>query len=178
MSAFLETGFKRRLAQVLVALLFVFISLPSILLLVLLSIHRISPLHGWLGEFAGTFMLGLSFPLDDPTSQFSTVIVATLPAIVAVVCFEVDTGPDNTKAASSRLNGLGKVTIIALIVGAICSLLLLIVFNVAFGFVDELINSADITKAVQLLMTGILSFQFLYIIKLLGVENAVAGTGS
>lgn len=80
MNNLLQDGFRRRLVQVLIALLFALICLPSLLLLLLLAIQRTLGLQGWVAE-AGSFLVhALSFPLLDATSQLSTVIVATLPA--------------------------------------------------------------------------------------------------
>lgn len=173
----LQDGFRRKVAQVVLAAMFFAICIPSILLTLLLVFHRLKALQGWAGEFANTFMLTLSYPLVDPSSQLSSVLVATLPAIVAVVCYETVL-IDGKAQASNNLNWLGKVVLVGLILGAATSFGLLIVFNVAPAFVDQLVGNLEVTSAVKLVVTGILSFQLLYIIKLMGIEDAVAGTST
>lgn len=64
--------------------------------------------------------------------------------------------------------------LIGLVIGAIGSLLLIVIFNVAFAFVDLIVRDAEVTSAVKLVITGLLSFQFIYIIKLLGLEDVVS----
>jgi hypothetical protein len=174
MFGLLTPGFKRKLAQVLVSGLFAVISIPSILLLVLIGLHVIAPLQGGMRVFAAGFLTALSYPLDNETLQFITLVVAVLPAIVAVVCFEVDT-VDDKPVASSRLNRLGKIAVIGLLVGVIASFVLLLIFNIASGFVNQLVQDSAITKATKLVIAGIVSFQSLYFLKLLGIEDAVAG---
>jgi hypothetical protein len=174
MDILLENGFRRTLAQVIVSALFVVISLPSLLLVILLVIQIFAPLSGPLGEFAANFVRAISAPVQDSAAQTTSVFVAILPAIVAVVCFDVAT-VEGKLQATTKLNRLGKVMLVGLILGAISSLMLLVVFKVDFSFVDRLSADKAVTTGAQLVVTGILSFQFLYIIKLFGIEDAVAG---
>jgi len=168
MDVLLTDSFRRRLVQVVLAILFALLCLPSPLLLLVLVLNWLNLLDGWSLDFAGYLTTFLGFPLNEAPAQLASIFVATLPAVVAIVCYEVDTG---TGKATATLNGLGKAVLILLVAGIACTLPLMLVFSVFDEWWDRL-STPDAAPGVQLVITGILSFQILYILKLLGLENA------
>ena len=117
-------------------------------------------------------MTALSYPSKEAPSQLSAVLVSTLPALAMAVCFKVDKS-GAVPSQTNDLNILGKAAVTGLTVGAISTLVLLVLFAVAPKLVDSLIGDQATTDAAKLAVSGILSFQLIYVIKLLGLENVV-----
>jgi hypothetical protein len=160
--------------QAVVALLFATISLPPFVLLALLFIAQNFGLQGPLEAFGRFVMTALAYPSKEAPSQLSAILVSTLPSLVVAVCFEVDRS-GATPRQTDNLNFLGKASAAGLLVGAISTLVLLVLFAVAAPLVNSLVGTDEpsVTNGAKLVVSGILSFQLIYIIKLLGLENVV-----
>lgn len=172
MDNLLKDPYRRGLIQAVVGLLFGVMSVPSLVILVLLLIASRWGLSGPLEELGAFMMTALSYPSKEAPSQLSAVLVSTLPALVMAVCFKVDKG-GAVPVQTNDLNVLGKASVTGLTVGAISTLVLLVLFAVAPKLVDSLVGDQEVTNAAKLAVNGILSFQLIYVIKLLGLENVV-----
>jgi hypothetical protein len=116
----------------------------------------------------------LATPVDQVVAQFATVIAVALPAIFGIVCYQIDF-TKTPPAATSNLNGLGKAATIVLIVSAVLSVIVILLFGFDFDAINGLSDDSLVTKSAKAAFTGILSFQFVYLLKLLGIRNEPKG---
>jgi hypothetical protein len=167
---FLKPGFKRVFAQIVVGLVFLASGLVMLALLILTYIQSRWGLQGWLSDFGKLVVRGIASPGNNAIAEGFAPIVAVFPAIIGYVCFGVEQTAEGLKA-NSTLNRLGKASVIALALGLVCGVGVLITYNVSFNLLNQIVRIEDVTALVGPVVTGVIAFQLLYILKLLGLEN-------
>jgi hypothetical protein len=174
MNPLLVDPFRRGLVQVALGIIFAGISLVSPILLLLLAIQSGDGLQDWLSLFGVAFVSALAYPVDNQFAQVFAAAIAVFPTVVAIVCFGVDkTASPVTNTAD--LNWLGRISIISLIIGAVGSLLVILIFNTSFDLVSQIARDDKTTAAARPVVTGVLAFQVVYILKLLGIDSGKKG---
>lgn len=173
MNRLISDPFTRRTAQVLMALIFIGIGLVPIALLLVIALKATGGLVGGWSDFGQALMNVVALPLQDSVAQISTVFVSTFPVVVAAVCYVIDASEKPAKAGST-LNPIGKASVIVLLIGAVASAIALLTFNASMGLVETINQSETQALLVKGVVGGILSFQVLYIVRLLGLENSNA----
>jgi|GEM_PF-2911500 len=174
MTQFLTDPFRRVLMQVVVGIIFAGISIVSPILLVLLAVQAIAGLQDNWQLFGAIFINALAFPADNPLAQVFAAAIAALPTVVAIVCFGIDkTATPWTNTPD--LNWLGRGAVIGLLIGGLASLLVILIFNTSFDLVDQIAHDEKVTAAARPIVTGILAFQAIYILKLLGIDSGKKG---
>lgn len=168
MERLLTDAVTRRLCQFAIYLLFAGLAVVAIATL-LVSYARVA---GFVSSPATTAMAALlailALPLKDAYGQFLTIFVSVFPQIVAAVCFEVDPGPPAKQ--STRRNLAGTMAMLCLIAGVVCWALVLGVFLFRPRLFGELVSDNDFLLA-KATVSGLVSFQFIYLVRLLGLEN-------
>jgi hypothetical protein len=174
MNSLLTDRFRRGLVQVMVGIIFAAISIVSPILLVLLAVQALQGLQDYWQLFGALFINALGYPADNQLAQVFVAAVAAFPTVVAIVCFGINkTATPWTN--STDLNWLGRGAIIGLLIGALASLLVILIFNTSFDLVKQIAHDDKITAAVGPVVTGILAFQAVYILKLLGIDSGKKG---
>jgi hypothetical protein len=174
----LRPGFNRTFAQIVVSLLFAIMALSSTVLLFLICYQAARGLEGSLSTFAQGFVKVLTSSGSPGGSaavhglaQTLSVLIAVIPAMVSVVCFKVDTAKARPRVTRSP-NALGQAVAVALAVGAVASIVDIVLLGVSFDLVDEIVRVSAVTSLLGPVLVAILSVQIIYLLKLLGIENA------
>jgi hypothetical protein len=171
MNRLVEDPFVRRLAQVLLTVVIGVLVLICVTIDVLTAVKYFGLLDGWVKGIAILLFQLLAQPFGDIFAQFLVVIGSIVPVLFATVYFTVQAAPGGGQpTVTGELNQFGKAVVIAMLVGIVAggiSLLLLSLFVVA---ATEIAGGPDKLAQIRGALSGILSFQAIYAVQLLGLQ--------
>lgn len=116
-----------------------------------------------------SFMQVLRVPYQTDFAAFVVAATGVFPVLVASVCFTVDTSA-NPHVSTGVLNGVGHAFFIMLIVGLLSCAIAIVLFSIQPGAIDILALSKDNSPSIKSFFTGVLSFEAIYIVQLLGLK--------
>ncbi|MEO6013868.1 MAG: hypothetical protein ABIQ30_09835 [Devosia sp.] len=155
-------------------LVFFCVSLPSPIMLILVGASHLKCGEPgcWAdqAEIASASLLPLlASPVDNALIQFGAIVAAVIPTVMGIVCYRVDFTGKRPKITRQR-SLLGKASLIVLAVSALCSVVVVFLYVADQPMVKRLTGETifDTTKVV---FTAILTFQIIYVLKLLGISN-------
>lgn len=160
----------RRGAQFLLLAFFGFLVTMPLLAVGILFFQWIGALYGDWADIAQFALRLISLPLVDSTSQVMTVLFSVFPIVVTSVCY-LGTTSTSPPSLTDRLNRVGYVSIVLLLVGAVFSAIGVVTFNMFPKLVESINQSPTETGYAKGVLGGILAFQVLYVSKLLGWEK-------